>query len=69
MANVPQSTPVDQQDSGPATKVTTRQFADAQSKVCLVPTSPESVGTKPSTFYVLPAIHSHQSVSTLICEQ
>ncbi|XP_056624823.1 zinc finger protein 3 homolog isoform X2 [Triplophysa dalaica] len=61
LANVPQSTPVNQQDSGPATNVTTTQFADAQSQVCLVPTSPESVGTKPSTFYVLPAIHSHQS--------
>lgn len=72
LANVPQSTPVKQQDSGPGT--TTRQFADAQSKLCLVLTSPESVGkrTKPSTsgtYYALPAIHSHQSVSTIISDQ
>ncbi|XP_016344715.1 THAP domain-containing protein 3-like [Sinocyclocheilus anshuiensis] len=64
LANVPQSTPAKHQDSGPGT--TTRQFADAQSKLCLVLTSPESVGkrTKPSTsgtYYALPAIHSHQS--------
>ncbi|XP_016111418.1 uncharacterized protein [Sinocyclocheilus grahami] len=64
LANVPQSTPAKHQDSGPGT--TTRQFADAKSKLCLVLTSPESVGkrTKPSTsgtYYALPAIHSHQS--------
>uniref|UniRef100_A0A8C1HH46 THAP-type domain-containing protein n=1 Tax=Cyprinus carpio carpio TaxID=630221 RepID=A0A8C1HH46_CYPCA len=41
LANVPQSTPVKQQDSDPGT--TTRQFADAPSKLRLLLTSPESV--------------------------
>lgn len=74
LANVPQSTTVKQQDSGPGT--TTRQFdfADAQSKRCLVLTSPESVGKrkKNSTsgiYYAHPAIHSHQSVCTIISDQ
>ncbi len=74
LANVPQSTTVKQQDTGPGT--TTRQFdfADAQSKRCLVLTSPESVGKRTNTstsgiYYALPAIHSHQSVSAIISDQ
>uniref|UniRef100_A0A8C1SHY9 THAP-type domain-containing protein n=1 Tax=Cyprinus carpio TaxID=7962 RepID=A0A8C1SHY9_CYPCA len=71
LANVPQSTPVKQQDSDPGT--TTRQFADAPSKLRLLLTSPESVRNRktPSSsgiYFAQPAIHSNQTKKWIVNE-
>lgn len=66
-----QSTPV-KQHSGPGN--TTQQVTDAQSKLCLVLKSTvtqikwKNTSTS-GTYYALPPLRSHQSVSTNICDQ